>query len=185
MAEEKGIYQSRKRILNMERIFLSNNLRKAFSTHKKEIEEQLDVEIEIKGKYVFIIEKKDGYSRYVAEKVLAAIDMGFNIETALMLTNQNFVFEIIDIRKTIKPIKYKSAIGRVIGKKGRALKNLMKLTDCEIVLKENLVGVIGESAAVSLAVHALNSLIRGAPHSHVYQFLEENKGKVYESEDIE
>lgn len=169
----------------MEKIFLSGNLRKALSKHKKQIEEQFDISIEIKGKYVFITEKKDGYSRYIAEKALMAIDMGFHVETALMLTNQNFMFEIIDIRKTIKPIRCKEAIGRVIGKKGKALKNLMKLTDCEIVTKDNLVGVIGESTAVSLAVHAINSLVRGAPHSHVYKFLEENKGKVYESEDIE
>lgn len=168
----------------MTRIFVTGNIRKVLDK-KDKIEEQLDVKIDVKGKHIFLESKKDAYSEYIAEKVFMALDFGFDLDTAMSLSNQNFMFEIIDIKKSVKEQRYREAVARIIGRKGRTINSFSQLADCNIVVKDNFIGIIGEALNVSMAVHALNSLVRGAPYSHVVKFIHENKGKVYEAEDIE
>lgn len=166
----------------MEKIFLSKRLRQYFDNNKKQIETQLDVNLSIEGRYLIVNTKKDAYSEYIAVKVLNALNMGFDLDVAFALTNPNFSFELLDIRKGLKPGRLREVTARVIGGHGKTLQTLSKLSDCTLIFRNNVVGIIGESVGVNLVVHALNSLIRGAPHSHIYKFIIENKGKVYESE---
>ena len=169
----------------MLRIFITGNIRKALRDKKNFIESQLDIRITVHGRHLIIESKKDAYSEYIAEKVFTAITFGFEFDTALSLSNHNFMLETIDIKRAVKGSRYRVAVSRVIGSKGRIIKSLSELIGCEILVKDNIIAVIGETANVSIAVHALNSLVRGAPYSHVIKFIQENKGKVYEPEDLE
>ncbi len=168
----------------MLRIFVTGNIRKVLDK-KDKIEEQLDVKIDVKGRHIILESRKDAYSEYIAEKVFSALDFGFDLDTAMSLSNQSFMLETIDIKKSVKEQRYRDAIARIIGRKGKTINSFSQLTDCNIAVKDNLVGIIGETLNVSMAVHALNSLVRGAPYSHVVKFIHENKGRIYEAEDIE
>lgn len=169
----------------MLKIFINGNIRKVLKDKRDFMEKKLDVRLTTRKSHIFIESKKDAYSEYVAEKVFTAIGMGFNFDTAMSLLNEDFMFELIDIKKSIKEARFKEAVARVIGKGGKTIHSISNLTGCEILVKENLIGVIGETVSASIAVHALNSLVRGAPYSHVLKFIQENKGKIYELEDLE
>ncbi len=169
----------------MIRVFITGNIRKIIGDKKKYLEEQLDVKIEVQGKHLIIESKKDAYSEFIAEKIFTAISMGFDFDTAMTLSNQNFILEIIDIKKSVKVPRYREAVARIIGTHGKIISSFSELTGCNILVKDNLVGIIGETGNVSIAVHALNSLVRGAPYSHAVKFIQENIGKIYEAEDIE
>ena len=169
----------------MLKIFITGNIRKAIKDKKEYLESQLDIKTIVQGRYLLFESEKDAYSEYIAEKVFTAISMGFELDTALSLSNQNFILETIDIKRAIKGSRYKDAVSRVIGSKGKIIKSLSELTECVILVRDNIIGIIGETINVSIAVHALNSIVRGAPYSHAVKFIQENKGKIYESEDFE
>ena len=169
----------------MLRIFITGNIRKALRDKKNFIESQLDIRITVHGRHLIIESKKDAYSEYIAEKVFTAINMGFGFDIALSLSNQNFLLETIDIKRAVKGSRYREAISRVIGSNGKIINSLSELTGCDILIKDKVIGILGELANVSIAVHALNSLVRGAPYSHAVKFIQENKGKIYEPENFE
>lgn len=169
----------------MLRIFITGNIRKILKDKQKYLEEQLDVKIGIQGKHVIVESEKDAYSEFIAEKVFTAVSMGFDFDTAITLSNQNFMLEVIDIKKSVKGSRYREAVARTIGTHGKIIASFSEITGCEIAIRDNLIGIIGETGNVSVAVHAMNSLIRGAPYSHVVKFIQENKGKIYEAENIE
>jgi rRNA processing protein Krr1/Pno1 len=50
-----------------------------------------------------------------------------------------------------------------------------KLTECDLCLCENSVGLIGRAEHVEVASKAIQSLIRGAKHANVFKFLEESR----------
>ena len=60
-------------------------------------------------------------------------------------------------------------------KKGRGIKTLSDLTKCNIELKNNQVGIIGDAECIKNAIEALSSLTRGTKHGNVYSFLEKHQ----------
>lgn len=130
------------------------------------------------GKSNHIIIKGGELNEYLVEQILMAVDFGFDVEDALLLKNQDFVLEFIDIkahtyRKNLKEIR-----ARLIGTKGRALKTIQKLTGCVMVIHSNRVGLIVDSEHLDSTVQAIASLIRGAKHGNVFAYLEKrNTGR--------
>ena len=86
--------------------------------------------------------------------------------------------EVLDIkdythRKNLNIIK-----ARLIGTKGKTLKVLSDLSNCEVVVKENNVAIIGKADEIHRAEQAVISLIQGSKQGNVYSFLEKaNKRK--------
>lgn len=138
--------------------------------HKKELEDKLKVKITIKGTDISI--KGREINEYFASRVLEAIDYPFLVEDALLLKDEDFLFEVIDIkshttRKDLDVIK-----GRIIGQKGKTLKVLSDLTGCEVVVKDNHVAIIGKAEDIEHAQQAIISLIKGSKQGNVYGVLE-------------
>ena len=80
----------------------------------------------------------------------------------------------------------KSVLGRVIGERGRTKQVISEMTGCAVSIKDYTISIIGDTEDVSLARHAVQSLIRGAPHSNVYAYLERNRRlKRIKEEDID
>jgi len=143
--------------------------------NKKQLEEELKVKIKIEGKNVSI--NGDADQEYIAEKVIDAINFGFPLSVALSIKNEDFLFEILNIKDYTKKKNLESVRARIIGKSGRTLRTLTNLSDCHFELKDNEVGIIGSPEQIKNAQDAVISIIQGTKQANVYAFLEKNKIK--------
>jgi len=128
------------------------------------------VNIEINGKEIDLEGKPE--DEFIAEKVIYALDFGFPFSAAVTIKQEDFHFEILDIkdytpRKDLKTIK-----GRIIGKGGKTLKILVSLSNCFFEINENKIGLIGPIEYIKTARESIISLIRGSKQANVYRKLE-------------
>jgi len=140
---------------------------------KRKLEQELNVKISNQGKEFSISGSAE--DEYIAEKVIEALNMGFPLADALMIKNEDYVFEVIKMkyhtrRKDLTPVK-----ARVIGKLGKTLRTLVNLTDCFFEIKDYDVGIIGDVENIKMAQEAVISLIRGAKQANVYARLERQR----------
>ena len=140
---------------------------------KKQLEEKLNLKITPKGRDIIIEGKPE--DEYLGEQVLEALDMGFPFSHAMQLTEEDFMFEVINIKEHTKKKDLKSVRGRVIGTEGRTLKTLSELSECFLELKDNKVGIIGPAEKIKITQEAIISIIQGAKQSNAYAFLERNQ----------
>jgi len=80
---------------------------------RKQIEKELDVVISNKGKEITINGTPE--EEYIAEKVIDAVDFGFALEIALLIRDEDYLFEIINIKNYTK----KNRFGKNQGKNYR------------------------------------------------------------------
>lgn len=111
-------------------------------------------------------------NEYLTEQILMAIDFGFCVEDALLLTNENFVLEFIEVKEHTRRKNLRDVRARIIGTGGKARKTIEKLCEAEIVIKNNTVGVIVDSEHLDAVVQGIESLISGAKHGNVFGYLE-------------
>ena len=123
------------------------------------------------------IEGEDSFSAFSTQMIIKAIGRGFNPDIALMLVHENYNLEIIDIteftgksEKKIKRIK-----ARIIGTKGKAWRTIERLTGCHLSVYGRTIGIIGHVEDVTLARQAIEELLKGAPHSNAYRFIQEKR----------
>ena len=149
------------------------------------IEKKIKIKISF-GKSNNIIIKGGELNEYLAEQILEAIDFGFDVEDALLLKNQDFILEFIDIKAHTHRKNLKEIRARLIGTKGKALKTIQKLTGCVMVIHSNQVGVIVDSEHLDSTVQAIASLIRGAKHANVFAYLEKRnvERRKFDEEDL-
>ncbi|MDP3992135.1 MAG: hypothetical protein U1B79_00495 [Candidatus Pacearchaeota archaeon] len=143
--------------------------------NRKNLEKKLEIKIASKGKEVFISGKPE--DEYVAEKVIEALDFGFPFSVALLIKEEDFMFEVLNIKNHTRRKDMEKVRARIIGKKGGTLKTLLELTKCHFEIKGNQVGIIGEPEYMRNAQEAMISLIRGAKQANVYSFLEKHQVK--------
>lgn len=140
---------------------------------KKKLEKELNIKITNRGKEVYIEGSPE--NEYIAEKVIDAINIGFSISNALLIKKEELDFEIINIKDYTHTKNLERVRGRIIGKAGKALQTLSKLTNCYFEIKDNKVGIIGEPEDMKNAIQAITLLTQGAKHGNVYKNLEKNK----------
>lgn len=134
---------------------------------------QVKIDIDSKSGDVFI-SGEDSLKIYDTKIVIKAIARGFAPEVAFKLFNENYVFEIIDIRDYSGNSKkaQERLKGRVIGTEGKSRKNIEQMTDTKIVIYGKTVGIIGVSENVAIARRAIDSLLSGSPHGNVYKWID-------------
>jgi len=172
----------------MQKIFLSEKGYYVVKKNKEKLEKALDITLEFDGKTTTVKSRKnDSFIEYITEKILDALALGFDIDTALQLQDTDFILKKIDIRAYAKKSRVNIVKGRIIGTKGKTKDIIEKLSDCDIVVSDHNVAIIGKTENVDLASHAIRSLIRGSPQSKVYAFLERSHNRLKElaEEDIE
>ncbi len=138
--------------------------------NKKKLEKVLNVQISNRGKEITI--EGEPAEEHVALQVLDALSFGFPFSTAISIKEEDKVLEVVNIKEHTNRKDFASIRARIIGKEGKALRTLSNLTGCDLELRNNQVGIIGESTLMKHAKDALISLIRGAKHGNVYTFLE-------------
>lgn len=121
------------------------------------------------------IESEDKIREMEAENVVVAIGRGFSPEKAILLFNEDYYLEILDIRDWVgkKENHIKRLAGRVIGKNGRAREIIEELSGAYVSVYGHTVGIIGKIENLQIAKKAVEMLLDGANHSTVYRFLEE------------
>jgi ribosomal RNA assembly protein len=123
---------------------------------------------------------------YLIEKVVQAVDFGFDVDDALLLKDEKFVLEFIGVREHTHRKNLKDVRARLIGTGGKARKTIEKLTGAVIVIHDNKVGVIVDADHLDAVTQGIENLIRGAKHGNVFAYLEKqniNRGK-FDDEDL-
>jgi len=146
-------------------------------TNKARLEEAFNVKIEVKPEDgIVYVEPREGatlYNVYVAEKALKALSIGFSIDDVLLLKDDVYDLEIIDLGEVAKNREDLMRIkARVIGAGGRFKKALEDMTGAKIAVGEKQIGIIGDFEQNKLIKDALTRLIAGQSHQAVMKFLE-------------
>ncbi len=141
--------------------------------NKKKLELELQVKITNKEKNIFI--NGDAEKEYTALQVIEAINIGFSVERALFLKNENIILQTINIKNITKKKDLEKIRARIIGKHGKTLKTIKNLTNCVISLKNNQVGIIGNTEEIENTIQALKSIIQGSKQGNVYSRIEREK----------
>jgi ribosomal RNA assembly protein len=111
------------------------------------------------------------------ENVVRMIGRGFSPDYAFLLFNEDYYFELFDIRDWVgkKPIQVKRVAGRIIGKDGKSRRVIEELTDTHICVQGHTIGIIGRVEELKSARQAVEMLLDGSAHPSVYRFLEKEK----------
>ena len=157
-----------------------NKVKKAVPT----IENKVKVKIGFGKGNVTI--KGNELNEYLVEKVVQAIDFGFMADDALLLMDDDFVLEFIEVKEHTRRKNLVEVRSRIIGTGGKARKTIENLTGSEIVIHGNTVGIIVDSVHLDAAVQGIESLIQGAKHGNVFAYLEkQNKSRrKFERDDL-
>jgi len=134
------------------------------------IEEKIKIKISITRDRINL--KGNELNEFLVEKIIRAVDFGFELEDAFLLLNENFNLEFINIKEFTRRKNLEEIRGRVIGKNGRAKGTIEELTGGSIVIHGNQVGLIVDTEHLDSSVQAIQNLIQGAKHSNVFAYLE-------------
>ncbi|MEK6833758.1 MAG: hypothetical protein AABY32_06975, partial [Nanoarchaeota archaeon] len=140
---------------------------------KGNLERELNVILEINGKEISISGKPE--DEYIAEKVIEALDFGFPFLDALKIKKEDIMFEILNVKECTNKKNFERIRGRIIGKKGKALRTISSLGDCSIELSGNRLGIIGNAENIRAVEEACKLLIKGSKHANVYAYLEKHR----------
>jgi len=137
--------------------------------YKAELEKKLNIKIKIVRNKVFF--EGSALDEYEASSVFDALGFGFSIRQALMLKEEDFMFKVVHIKEHTKR-NLRDVKSRLIGKKGKTKKTFSEISNCEVMIREGEVGIIGEAEAIDDVVTAVIHVIRGSKQGNMYRYLE-------------
>ena len=125
-------------------------------------------------------------NEYLVEKIIIAVDFGFDVEDALLLMEEDFVLEFVDVKDHTRRKNLKDVRARLIGTNGKARKTIENLTGAVLVINANTVGIIVDAEHLDAVVQAIESLIQGAKHGNVFSYLEKQNVSMrkFDEEDL-
>jgi ribosomal RNA assembly protein len=136
----------------------------------KEIERKLNVKINFNGKTIQIL--GDPIDEEVADRAIEAIDMGFPIQEALILRDDDFVFNKLNIKDLTRRHDLERVRARLIGTKGKTLRTLEDMSHCSIVLHGNFIGIIGRNEDILAGINCVKNVVSGLKESSVFSMLD-------------
>ncbi len=148
---------------------------------KKEIEKTLGVTINIdsdSGECDVIQNFNDPQynplNTLTAQKIINAINRGFNPLKAMKLLKEDYDLEIFNLLNILgKSDKRITRIkGLIIGRNGEMRQDIEKYADCFISVFGKTVSIIATYENLEVARKAVSLLINGTPHHVVKKFLE-------------
>jgi len=148
---------------------------------KREIEEELGVKINLDsttGDCEILPDighpKYNPLNAYTAQKIINAINRGFNPQKAMKLIEETYELEIFNLYnilgksdKRIKRIK-----GRIIGRNGEMRRAIEKFAASFISVYGKTASIIADYENLQISRKAVSMLINGIPHHVVLKFLE-------------
>ena len=143
---------------------------------KKELESKLNVKLIIKGKRVEI--NGNSLDEYEASMVVEAIGFGFPADVALLVKEEDFMFRKIHIKDFTRRKNLEEVRSRIIGTHGKTKKTIEQISDTNIIIKDNEIGIIGNTESIEYAITAITNIIKGSKQSNAYGYLEKiNRSK--------
>ena len=148
---------------------------------KRNIENKLGVLINIDSKTgnCEILPKLDDTNYiplnvFTAQKIVNAINRGFNPVKAMKLLEDNFELEIFNLLSIVgKSDKRVTRIkGRIIGRNGEMRKAIEKFAESYVSVYGKTISIISDYNNLQIARKAVTMLINGIPHHVVLKFLE-------------
>ena len=148
---------------------------------KRNIENKLGVLINIDSKTgnCEILPKPDDtkympLNVFTAQKIVNAINRGFNPVKAMKLLEDNFELEIFNLLSIVgKSDKRVTRIkGRIIGRNGEMRKAIEKFAESYVSVYGKTISIISDYNNLQIARKAVTMLINGIPHHVVLKFLE-------------
>lgn len=146
-------------------------------TTKKKIEKITNTKIKVDKEGDVIVSGEDNLNIFITNSIIRAIGRGFNPQVALILWNENYSLEIINIRNIIgdSEKKLQRIKSRLIGSEGKVRKLLEELTNTSISIYGKTISIIGKIENTHTAKHAVEKLIHGSNHGNVYKYIEKQK----------
>jgi ribosomal RNA assembly protein len=117
---------------------------------------------------------------FKALEIISAIARGFSPERAFKLLNEDFVFQLLDIRDYVgnSQSSMNRLRGRIIGERGKSRRTIEELSGADVSVYGHTVGFIGIFEAIKVAVEAIILLSRGSSHRSVYAMLQNYRRKL-------
>ena len=166
----------------MHLLFVENpeKIKKAVSL----IENKTKIRISLTGNRVVM--KGSELNAFLVEKIIKAVDFGFDAEDAVLLLNENYVLEFINLKDHTRKRNLEEVRGRVIGIRGRAKKTIEELSGAVVAIRDNEIGIIVGAEQLDNVCQAFVSIIKGAKHANVFSYLERGNRnlKKIDSEDL-
>lgn len=141
--------------------------------NKSFLEKNLSIKISNQGKNIFI--EGESENEFTALKVIEAIELDFSINRALLLKDPDIMLHVMNIKELTNRHDIERIRARIIGTQGKTICNLYNLSDCFISVKDNEIGIIGETQDIKEAIIAIKLLIQGSKQANVYRRLEKKK----------
>ncbi len=151
---------------------------------KEEIEKRLGVKIDLDSKtgdceVVANINdvNYDPVSILTAQKVISAINRGFNPQKAMLLMDEEHDLEIFNLMMILgkSENRIKRIKGRIIGRNGEMRRAIERYSECLVSVFGKMVAIIGTYENLQVGRKAVSMIINGMPHHSVLKYLE----KVY------
>lgn len=125
----------------------------------------------------------DSLEIFTVREVVRAIGRGFNPAVARQLLKQDYSLEVISMNDHVRSKNNLVRVkGRIIGRNGKARETIQNLTETDIVVYGKSVAIVGRYDHVEVARRAVDSLLSGSPHSHVYKWLEKKRRELKKRE---
>jgi len=145
---------------------------------KSKIEKTCSVKLAIDSKngevkvFSDIVDEK--FQTFKALEIVTAIGRGFSPQKAVRLLKGENTLHVINLREfgAKSPEQMERIKGRIIGDGGKARVNMENLSNTNITVYGKTVSVIGEPTQLKLAIDAIESLLSGSMHGHVYKKIE-------------
>ncbi|MFX1380046.1 MAG: RNA-processing protein [Promethearchaeota archaeon] len=149
---------------------------------KRDVENKLGVRINLDSKTGFceiLANPEDPnympLNTFTAEKIVNAINRGFNPIKAMKLLEDDVDLEIFNLLQIVgkSDKRIKRVKGRIIGRNGEIRKAIEKYAESFISVYGKTVSIIADYDNLQIARKAVSMLINGMPHHVVLKFLED------------
>lgn len=151
---------------------------------KNELEKETNCKLDIDSKEGTVkILGDNALELFSTREMVRAIGRGFNPEIAKQLKKQDYYLDIIMLPREEKNIIDRIR-GRVIGERGKAREHLEMTTNTNISVYGKTISIVGPYENVAIARQAVEKIIMGAPHAHVFNWLEKRM-KVMRKQQLE
>ena len=149
----------------------------------KQLEKKLKAKIEISKQGEIRISTRDHFQEYLIETIIEAVALGFEFSTAIQLENIDYEFKKLNVKNYAKAQNQERAKARLIGPQGRTKATIEELSECEIILTNHTVAIIGQSNNVETAAKAIEALLRGSRQANIFSYLEKSKARLHKLEE--
>lgn len=147
-----------------------NKFPTALKREQRTLEQQLRVKMTIAGRKVTV--EGNALDEYIALSILEALAFGFTLKQALSLKDEETLFRKIHIRDFTRRKNLKDVRSRLIGREGKTRRTIEEISNCEVIIGESEVGIIGSAESIDAATQAAINIIKGSKQANAYKYLE-------------